>query len=180
MRELQKALPGDPVKNYDFQTLDGSRSLLSFFGSHDKLLVIHNMGQACRYCTLWGDGLNPFVPHLESALGVLMVSKDDPDTMRTFANSRGWRFRHASHNGGEYFTDQVKTSDYENAPGIVCYERQGDNIVRKASGLFGPGDQYCSIWHVLGLAGLDASSWTPQYNYWVRPETLEDGGENVL
>lgn len=41
-----------------------------------------------------------------------------------------------------------------------------------------PGDLYCALWPLLGLAGLD--EFTPQFNYWKRPEKLEDGGENIL
>ena len=33
---------------------------------------------------------------------------------------------------------------------------------------------------MLALAGMDASNWTPQFNYWVRPEALDDGGANVV
>ena len=35
-------------------------------------------------------------------------------------------------------------------------------------------------WGLLGLAGLSEEQWTPQYNYWLRPEQLDDGGENLL
>lgn len=180
LRDLQKALPGKTVENYEFETLEGTTSLRSLFGEHKKLLVIHNMGQACRYCTLWGDGLNPFIPHLESTLSVAMLSKDSPGVQRRFANARNWRFRMASHAGGKYMKEQIATGEYENTPGAASYELQGDNIVRLASTPFGPGDQYCAIWHVLGLAGISLQEWTPQYNYWKRPQNMEDGGENLL
>jgi len=32
----------------------------------------------------------------------------------------------------------------------------------------------------LGLAGIGAAEWTPQYNYWSRPAKLDDGGENLI
>ena len=38
------------------------------FAGHGRLLAIHNMGQRCRDCTLWADGVNGFLPHLESAI----------------------------------------------------------------------------------------------------------------
>jgi len=46
--------------------------------------------------------------------------------------------------------------------------------------LFGDQDLYCALWPLLALAGLDEGTFTPQFNYWTRPEHLEDGGENVL
>lgn len=179
LRELQAGLPGDEVKNYTFETTMGTVTLRDLFAGNDKLLLIHNMGQACRYCTLWGDGLNPFISHLESALSVAMVSKDSPQVQRNFANSRNWRIRMVSHGGGEYMTEQVAAERMSNMPGAVVYELVGEKILRKASTCFGPGDLYCSQWHFLGLAGIGLDEWTPQYAYWQRPKSMEDGGENL-
>ena len=67
-----------------------------------------------------------------------------------------------------------------NSPGVVFYERDGEDIYRKNSSEFGPGDIFCSMWGLLGLAGMDEEDWTPQYNYWKRPLKLDDGGLNVL
>ncbi len=180
LNELQQANPGNEVGNYEFDTLEGKRTLLEFFGDRSTLLVIHNMGQGCRYCTLWADGFNGFIPHLESAMSIVLVSKDSPMKQRQFANSRDWRFRLGSHNGGDYIKEQTVMEGMDNMPGAVVYERKGEKIIRKNSCVFGPGDLYCSMWGLLGLAGLGAESWTPQYNYWQRPDVLDDGGENLI
>ena len=180
LNELRKKSPGQEVQNYAFSTLDGAATLLELFGDSDKLLVIHNMGQGCRYCTLWADGLNGFIPHLESVMSVVLVSKDSPDVQRKFANSRDWRFRLASHGGGDYIKEQTVVDGSTNMPGAVFFERKGDQIFRRNACVFGPGDLYCSMWSLLSLAGLGDGDWTPQYNYWNRPEVLDDGGENVL
>lgn len=180
LHELQKSNSGEVVENYVFDTQAGQTNLLELFGEHERLLAIHNMGQARRYCTLWPDGLNGFLPHLESAMAVVLVSKDSPDLQRTFANSRGWRFRLASHGGGDYAREQTVQEGAINMPGAVVYERKGDDIVRKNAVTFGPGDLYCSMWNLLALAGLSEDGWTPQYSYWRRPDVLEDGGENLL
>ena len=179
--ELRKGSGSDEeVPNYSFQTQSGDTTLLELFGDHDKLLLIHNMGQACRYCTLWADGFNGFVPHLESAMSVVLVSKDAPDIQRRFANARGWRFRLASHSGGDYIREQSVKEGADNMPGAVVYERNGEKISRKNTCVFGPGDLYCSMWSLLGLAGLSEADWTPQYSYWKRPQKMDDGGENLL
>jgi predicted dithiol-disulfide oxidoreductase (DUF899 family) len=138
------------------------------------------MGQACRYCTLWADGFNGLLPHLESAISVVLVSKDTPEVQRKFANSRGWRFRLASHGGGDYIQEQTVMDGHANMPGAVIYQRNGDDIYRKNTCVFGPGDLYCSMWSLLGLAGMGPSDWTPQFDYWTRPESLDDGGANLL
>lgn len=180
LTELRKTNPGGEVGNYTFSTLDGEVTLLDMFGDNDRLLLIHNMGQGCRYCTLWADGFNGFLPHLESAMSVVLVSKDAPDLQRSFANSRGWRFRLASHGGGQYIQEQTVLEGESNVPGAVVYERNGSRIKRKNSAVFGPGDLYCSIWNLLGMAGLSAGDWTPQYKYWRRPQMMDDGGENLI
>ncbi len=179
LNALRKTSPATPVPNYTFATLTDETTLLDLFGDREQLLVIHNMGQGCRYCTLWADGFNGLLPHLESALAVVLVSKDAPERQRTFANSRGWRFRLASHGGGDYIREQNVSGEVIDA-GAVIYQRDGDTILRKNACVFGPGDLYCALWPLLGLAGLDGESFTPQYSYWRRPEQLDDGGQNVL
>lgn len=168
------------VPDYSFATTEGETSLSALFGQNERLLVVHNMGQACRYCTLWADGFNGFLPHLESEISVVLVSKDDPQTQRRFANSRGWRFRLASHGGGDYIREQSAMPGQNNMPGAVTYERREGKIYRRDSAVFGPGDLYCSAWNLMGLAGLTETDWMPQYNYWQRPEKLDDGGERIL
>src|SRR5262249_40514186 len=154
---------------------EGTVSLLDLFAGKTKLFAIHNMGQGCRYCTLWADGFNAFLPHLESEFAVVLLSKDPPEAQRAFANSRGWRFRMASHGGGDYMHEQAVSprSDDNNMPGLVCYQRNGDQILRMNSAGFGPGDSYCAIWHILSLAGVGWNDWTPQYFYWKRPQKMD-------
>ena len=126
LNALRKTNPGTPVPNYTFATLTSQVTLLELFGGKDKLLAIHNMGQGCRYCTLWADGFNGLLPHLESALSVVLLSKDPPEVQRRFANARGWRFRLASHGGGVYMREQSVVNEEYNYPGAVVYERDGD------------------------------------------------------
>ncbi len=175
----QKAEP-ERIQNYPLRDLSGDLSLLDLFGEHQVLFAIHNMGQGCRYCTLWADGLNGFLPHLEDKFAVALLSKDEPAVQRRMANARGWRFRMASHGGGAYIQEQTVMAGEANYPGIVSYRRDGERIFRLNSACFGPGDEFCSIWNILSLAGENPSTWTPQYGYWKRPGALDDGGENIV
>jgi len=168
------------IENYKFDTLTGNTDLLSLFSDKSLLLVIHNMGQACRYCTLWADGFNGLLPHLESVMSVVLVSKDTPEIQRKFANSRGWNFNTASHINSNYIKEQTVMEDQNNMPGAIVYEKVGNKIIKKNSCIFGPGDLYCAMWSLLGLAGIGLSDWTPQYTYWQRPNLMDDGGENIL
>jgi predicted dithiol-disulfide oxidoreductase (DUF899 family) len=169
------------VPNYKLETMNGPTDLASLFAGKDTLFAIHNMGQGCRYCTLWADGLNGFLPHLEDKFSVVLLSKDAPEVQQRFANSRGWRFRMASHGGGKYLDEQSVEPGEGNMPGLVCYQKKNGKIIRKNSTVFGPGDQFCSLWHILSLAGHGDEDWTPQYSYWKRPEPakMDDGGKDV-
>ena len=177
----KKSSEGVEVPNYSFQTTTGATDLASLFCGKDILFAIHNMGQGCRYCTLWADGLNGVLPHLEDKFAVALLSKDPPEVQQRFAHSRGWRFRMASHGGGPYISEQTVMGNGDNVPGLVCYVRHKGKILRKNSAVFGPGDLFCSLWHVLSLAGISAADWTPQYGYWKRPEPakMDDGARNL-
>ena len=180
LNAARRAASGREVPDYAFRTLDGEVRLRELFAGHDRLLAIHNMGQGCRYCTLWADGINGFLPHLESAMAVVLVSKDDPETQRRFANARGWRFRLASHAGGDYIREQTVMASDDNTPGAVVYEKKDGKVLRKNAVVFGPGDLFCSAWNLLALAGHGVDDWTPQLTYWRRPDTLDDGGNDPL
>lgn len=176
---LRKAEAAVEIGDYTFQTLAGEARLSDLFASRDRLLAIHNMGQGCRYCTLWADGLNGLVPHLEDAMAVVLLSKDPPETQRRLARDRGWRFRLASHGGGAYMSEQCKMAGYDNCPGAVVYEKTDGKIFRRGRAAFGPGDLYSPVWHLLALGGVGADEWTPQFHYWRRPQKMEDGGQNL-
>ncbi len=167
------------VPDYPFQTQHGEVRLTSLFGDRERLLLIHNMGQGCRYCTLWADGINGFLEHLEDAMAVTLVSKDPVDLQRRIALDRGWKFRTASHGGGAYMAEQCAMGEHGNYPGAAVYQRDDGKILRLGRTAFGPGDLYAPIWHFLGLAGIAMTDWTPQFHYWRRPTTLDDGGENL-
>jgi predicted dithiol-disulfide oxidoreductase (DUF899 family) len=179
LNELRKAAPPIPVPEYIFETDSGPATLRSLFGDKTTLFAIHNMGQGCRYCTLWADGFTGLVTHLESQYAFVLLSKDPPLTQRAFALSRGWNFRMASHRGGPYIREQTVMPGKDNAPGMVCYERRGDAIFRKNAVPFGPGDLYSPLWHMLSLAGHGTSDFVPQFAYWQRPQQLDDGGKGV-
>ena len=179
LAELRKTEAPVEVSDYSFQTNEGETTLSGLFAGRDKLLVIHNMGQGCRYCTTYADGINGVIDHLEDAMAVTVVSKDPPEIQRRMALDRRWKFRMASHGGGEYMEEQCKMAGYDNCPGAAVYEMQDSKIMRRAQTPFGPGDFFSPVWPFLALAGMGEADWTPQFHYWSRPQKLDDGGENV-
>lgn len=174
---LRAAEPGVEIPDYEFETLAGPVRLSALFAGRDTLLMIHNMGGGCRYCTAWADGINGILAHLEEAMAVVLVSKDPPDVQRRLAMDRGWRLRMASHGGGAYVEEQSTGGGDD--PGAVIYERRGGRILRRGRAAFGPGDLYSPLWHFLALAGIGAEDFTPQFHYWRRPHKMDDGGADL-
>ena len=173
------------VSNYEFETLEGKVKLIDLFLDKDTLFMIHNMGPGCRYCTLWADGLNGFLPHLETQYSVVLTSKSTPEDQRKMANARGWRYRMVSHGGGDYIKEQTASFDPSSAnsgnfPGLVCYVKKDGKVFRKNSVPFGPGDEFCSLWNIISLTGHSEAEFTPQFSYWKRPAKMEDGGESLV
>ncbi|TVS08776.1 MAG: DUF899 domain-containing protein, partial [Phycisphaerales bacterium] len=54
--EQQHGDLAEPVGEYAFTTSDGEVSLADLFAGKRDLLIIHNMGKRCSYCTMWADG----------------------------------------------------------------------------------------------------------------------------
>ena len=48
----------EQVEDFELQGWNGSVRLREAFGDREELLVVHNMGSSCNYCTLWADGFN--------------------------------------------------------------------------------------------------------------------------
>ena len=58
--EIEKVRAGQTpveVENYAFQTLTGEVTLMDLFAHRAQLLLIHNMGSQCPFCTSWADGI---------------------------------------------------------------------------------------------------------------------------
>ena len=87
MRALQQQAAPEEVDDYRFQTGDGGVRLSELFGGKEYLFVIHNMGTGCPNCTMWADGFNGVLPHLENRAAFVVSSADDPQTQKAFALS---------------------------------------------------------------------------------------------
>ena len=67
MVKVRRAAEPQPMADYNFTRADGKTASWSdLFGAKSDLIVIHNMGRGCRYCTLWADGFNGVYDQLAS------------------------------------------------------------------------------------------------------------------
>jgi predicted dithiol-disulfide oxidoreductase (DUF899 family) len=165
MRELQKTVEPQVVKDYEFATLDGWVRLSQLLGQKDYLFVIHNMGAGCAYCTLWADGFNGILGHLENRAAFVVSTPDDPAKQQQLKASRKWGFRMVSHKGGQFAADMGYRKEDSWVPGVSVFKRKGDGIVRVSDTRFGPCDDFCSIWHFFDMIPEGADGWQPKFRY---------------
>lgn len=165
--ELRSQLEPEPVSDYALKSRNGEEVLLSsLFDHRDELLVVHNMGKRCTYCTLWADGLNGVAFPLNDRAPFVVVSPDSPSEQQEFAESRGWKFRMLSAEGTSFISDmgfEPKPGSYY--PGVSAFVIKEGNIYRTSYDYFGPGDAYCSVWHLFDLLPKRANNWQPKYVY---------------
>ena len=161
-KERQKAKP-QPVKDYSFKTAKGKATLSQLFGKADDLIVIHNMGKSCNYCTMWADGINGYLKHLTRRAPVVLVSPDTPAAQAKHAKLRGWKLKMVSDRGGDFTPDMGFKSQEGYGPGVSTFHRRKNgNIVRTGKAWFGPGDDFCPPWHFFDLLDKGANGWEPQ------------------
>jgi len=165
---LKLELPREEIFDYELAAWDGAKTKLSsLFDGHDELIIVHNMGKGCVYCTLWADGFNGIVGHLENRAGFVVVSPDDPATQKSFAEGRGWKFKMLSGKGSTFIKDMGFQRDGNKyMPGFSTFIKESDDrIFRTAYDYFGPGDPYCGIWHMFELLPHGVNNWSPKYRY---------------
>ncbi len=166
MRELRGEQSREPVDDYVFTGVQGDVRLSSLFGDKSTLFVIHNMGKSCTYCTLWADGFNGVLGHLQDRAAFVMTSPDAPDVQREFASSRGWGFQMLSNKDNSFAQDMGYKSDNGWEPGVSVFQKNDDGaIVRVANTSFGPGDDYCGVWHLFDLIPEGTDGWQPKFKY---------------
>ena len=68
--KARRAIEGRPVREYKFGTPDGKVSMTDLFGDKSDLIVIHNMGRKCAWCTMWAA-----MCFTKSPMGLLPSSK---------------------------------------------------------------------------------------------------------
>src|SRR5262249_49873389 len=121
IRELQESVEPQPVMDYTLATRDGPVRLSQLFGDQASLVVVDNMGASCSYCTIWADGFNGLLPHMENRAAFVVASPDDPQAQEKFKASRGWRFRMVSHRDSTFAADMGYRRDDGWLPGVSVF-----------------------------------------------------------
>jgi Bacterial protein of unknown function (DUF899) len=134
--QLRKQLAKPITQDYIFTGPENTLiKFSSLFGAQQDLIVIHNMGVTCVYCTLWADEFNGVLSHLLDRAG-------------TFREDMGFQSAEQLLPGISPF--------HKNTDGL---------ITSVASDFFGAGDNYSGIWHIFDLLLHGSNGWEPQYRY---------------
>lgn len=155
--ELNSKLADMEVKDYILKDRDGKEVKLSeMFGDKKNLILVHNMGKGCPYCTMWADGFKDTYKEIEKKAPFVLVSPDTPEVHKEFAESHGWNYPTYSAAGTDFIFDMgydfIKEGKHNYWPGVSVFEKNDDGRIRRvAKDYFGPGDFYCNIWHFLDL-----------------------------
>ena len=170
LAELRRELPPEPVKDYVLQTTAGPTKLSELFGDKPDLILIHNMGKGCSYCTLWADGFNGEVEHLQDRAAFVVCSPDAPEVQSEFAAGRGWRFPMVSSSDTTFTADMGYIREWQGKsgpwPGVSTFRKNDDgSIARIAHCSLGPGDAFCGVWHLFNLLEGGPGDWQPKYSY---------------
>lgn len=163
--ELRRTRTPEPMRDYSFLDAAGNEvSLAQLFGSHDQLVLVHNMGRGCSYCAMWADGFVGLVPHLQDRAAFVLTSPDEPEILKKIAETRGWNFPTFSLAGDDFVSDMgFQSEDGGYQPGVSSFAKAPNGtITRVAKDNFGPGDLYCPVWHFLDLLPGGAGSFKPR------------------
>jgi predicted dithiol-disulfide oxidoreductase (DUF899 family) len=165
--KLRRSQAAEEVADYAFKDFKGKPvSLSSLFGAKKELILVHNMGSDCRYCTLWADGFTGLTRHLQNRAAFAVESADSPAHQAQFYKSRGWNFRMVSSQGTAFKSEMgFAGKDGDPYPGVSVFVKKNGKIFRSSKDGFGPGDDYCSAWHFFDLLPGGAGDWEPQYKY---------------
>lgn len=155
LTELRGQLTPEAVENHLFLTQKAEEiSLSELFGEYQELIVIHNMGTTCPYCTMWGDGFSAIYPQLEGKVAFVVSSPDVPAKQQEFAEERGWIFPMVStaNEGNPFRKDCGFQTEEFVYPGLSVFLKQADGrMIHHSSRIFGPGDNFGVLWHLLDL-----------------------------
>lgn len=168
LTEAMRTAEPQVVKNYTMRHAGTGApvAFLELFGTSDELLVIHNMGRGCVYCTLWADGFSSLYKHFSNRCAFVLTTPDEPAVAAAFAGARGWTFPVICHTGTTFAADMGysnKPGSFQ--PGVSAFFRQGEQIVRTATRCLGPGDDFCSLWPMLDMLRNGVGGWEPKYHY---------------
>ena len=189
---LRRALPLDTVvEDYAFQ--EGPRDLgagdapvrtvrlRELFDRPDQTLVLMQFmfggkqTQFCPMCTMWADGYDGVVPHLQRRISFAIVVAGEVAAIRGWARERGWRHVRLLSSGGTTFKRDFGMEDADGGqlPGVSVFRLGPDGRPRHsytqcammAEGHWRGMDLLSPVWNFLDLTPEGRGDWMPKRSY---------------
>ncbi len=154
LTQLKSELQPKQISDYQFLNKENSTTNLSdMFGSHKFLVVIHNMGQSCKFCTMWANGFEGVYKHFDDKSGFVLINHDPIEKQNAFAQKQNWTYPIYSAKDNSFNKELGFISDGNSLwPGVSTLRKNSDGTIELlAQESFGPGDEFCSVWHIYDL-----------------------------
>jgi predicted dithiol-disulfide oxidoreductase (DUF899 family) len=147
---LRRELPLDTALADDPLLLEGPRDLAAgddpvrkvrlselLAESEKPLVLLHFMygkaqSEPCPMCTLWADGYDGIVPHLEQRVNFAVFVAGELAPFRRYARERGWRHLRILSAGASTLKRDLGFEDAAGAqePGVSVFARGSDGALR--------------------------------------------------
>ncbi len=123
--EMSKKIDDYILKSND----DKEVPLSEVFGAQTRLIVLHNMGETCPTCLIYGSEFNGALKHLEARAAFCAVGPDDPATQKAYVKRNGWQFNLYSGKESAFIKDLGFEDDAGNAlPGVSILQKKDETI----------------------------------------------------
>lgn len=151
---LRQVIEGQVVYDYRLASPSGETTLGETFGDHDRGVRVNDRGESCDDCSLWSDRLSAFTRQMSQQAAYAAVTPGAPALQAAVAERRGWTIPMVCDQDGRFSRDMgTLRGETENRPGVSGLMNCDVQIMRTGLALFGPGDEFCQIWHHLDLVG---------------------------
>lgn len=179
---LRRELPLDTViADYEFEEArSGEMVTLSSLVSDRSLVVYHFMfgkaqTQPCPMCTMWIDGFDAVVDHVQRSADFVVVAAADPEAIAAHADARGWsRIRLFSARRCSFKYDLGSEGpEGEQLPTVSVIVRREGELIHLYSGQPQLSDSMqergldllSPVWHLLDLTAEGRGDWYPSLVY---------------
>ncbi len=149
-----------------YELLDGRGKpvdLKDLFGTHDRLILVYNMGRQCPWCTTWADGFSDNYHRIAEKMAFVVVSSETPEIQQQNRKERDWHFPMVSAKNSPILQDLGFVKGDTLHPGFVFFSKDDANhLYFHDRYTFGPGDHFGMLWHLLDLVGKwDRADYAP-------------------
>jgi predicted dithiol-disulfide oxidoreductase (DUF899 family) len=127
-------------KVYEFETNEGTKTLVDLFDGRSQLLIYHfmlgpNTPNGCPGCTFFADGFDGAVAHLEHHdVTFLSASRAPLETIDAYKRRMGWKFPWVSSQGNDFNRNFSAFNEKDRANGtgfnFGTPKRAGLNVIK--------------------------------------------------